>query len=224
MKKTLIVVLIVVAVILAGILVWQNWQKIALLVNNQLKKNGQSKDCLKEGEINSMGYNSSEESLSCCSGLRAIPAPEAWRNPDGSIDSTCNPDKLGVPYNVVCAYCGDGVCGTGENKCNCAQDCQTKPTQLNDEIIKQMAKEKWGDCADKCTNFSVNVNYNADIPYATVTYDGLYDDSIKTEIIGFSFTFDLGEDRWVIDESTVSKGWICHPGRGHQTASQEPCI
>ncbi|MCX6791304.1 MAG: hypothetical protein NTV62_03930, partial [Candidatus Gribaldobacteria bacterium] len=81
--------------------------------------------CLKEGEINSVGYNSSEQSLDCCPGLRFISVPEAWRNPDGSADSTCNPFKFTVPSSVVCTYCGNGVCGTGENSCNCPSDCKT---------------------------------------------------------------------------------------------------
>ena len=80
--------------------------------------------CLKEGEINSTGYNSSEKSLDCCPGLKVIPVVDAWRNPDGSVDTTCSEGKLGVPYNVVCTYCGNGVCGTGENKCNCSADCK----------------------------------------------------------------------------------------------------
>jgi hypothetical protein len=32
-------------------------------------------------------------------------------------------DDVGPPSILVCLRCGDGVCGTAENYCNCAADC-----------------------------------------------------------------------------------------------------
>lgn len=51
---------------------------------------------------------------SCCPGLQPIgcdrPAP----------DGACPPGCVGAS---ICAACGDGLCGAGENPCNCVLDC-----------------------------------------------------------------------------------------------------
>jgi hypothetical protein len=50
----------------------------------------------------------------CCAGLEPI-------NPqDVGEYGECNPPSVGAS---VCAICGNGVCGPGENRCNCPQDC-----------------------------------------------------------------------------------------------------
>jgi len=49
----------------------------------------------------------------CCAGLAAI----AESRPEGG---EC---RAAPPSVQVCARCGDGVCGPGENRCNCAEDC-----------------------------------------------------------------------------------------------------
>jgi hypothetical protein len=52
----------------------------------------------------------------CCKGLSGI--------------STAAPNDAGActePFHLdpthVCAICGNGTCGPGENRCNCPQDC-----------------------------------------------------------------------------------------------------
>ena len=52
--------------------------------------------------------------LPCCAGLAAFPCDR----PDAN--GVCPGGCAGA---VVCAACGDGVCGAGENACNCALDC-----------------------------------------------------------------------------------------------------
>ncbi len=67
--------------------------------------------CAKEGEIvypNLPGYESKPHF--CCSGLTSI---------INSTKSECTPND-GM---TRCIKCGDGTCGTGENKCNCPTDC-----------------------------------------------------------------------------------------------------
>lgn len=58
----------------------------------------------------------------CCEGLAPIacgaPGPEG----------VCEP-CVGAS---VCAACGDGVCGAGENICNCAQDCGGRDASCDD--------------------------------------------------------------------------------------------
>lgn len=95
---------------------------------------------------------------------------------------------------------------------------------LDDEAVRQIVIAKWGDCADKCQNFSISVNHDADIPYVAATYDGMYDDSVKTEIISAQVIYNSEINQYVIDDTSISKGWVCWPGRGHQEFSQELCF
>jgi hypothetical protein len=49
----------------------------------------------------------------CCLGLKAIAGSRLEQG-------QC---QLAPPSVLVCARCGDGVCGKGENSCNCPADC-----------------------------------------------------------------------------------------------------
>jgi hypothetical protein len=51
---------------------------------------------------------------SCCAGLAPIGCDQPGA--DGQCPGGCEGAS-------VCARCGDGACGAGENPCNCAQDC-----------------------------------------------------------------------------------------------------
>jgi len=73
-------------------------------------------DCAKQGEgVKTSGKDGSYLSKHCCPGL-------------SPIDNTIDPDncdlRRDVDYDSVCVDCGDGICGLGENKCNCPEDCQ----------------------------------------------------------------------------------------------------
>ena len=127
MKKISIIVLVVAVVVLAGIVVWQNWIKPAPAVNNQPEvnqpeanesvvnqpaTNQPSANCAKEGE--NIFINNPEEPSVCCSGLSQIQLYEA-----------CNAPRVPAAAGIAtCSYCGNGVCGLGENKCNCPADCK----------------------------------------------------------------------------------------------------
>jgi hypothetical protein len=65
--------------------------------------------CTAEGRTKSMSMPD------CCAGLKSI------LNQIPAGDGTCG----GVPNDgsVICANCGNGICGAGENKCNCPADC-----------------------------------------------------------------------------------------------------
>jgi len=52
----------------------------------------------------------------CCQGLSAI-------EPSQRFDQNCNRVPIAGEPSGVCTKCGNGVCGPGENKCNCPQDC-----------------------------------------------------------------------------------------------------
>jgi len=70
-----------------------------------------AKNCTPEGE----SYAVVPEAKPCCEGLTVIGCDK----PDAS--GNCPPACAGASY---CTKCGDGICGKGENKCNCPQDCE----------------------------------------------------------------------------------------------------
>ncbi|MCX6789536.1 MAG: PKD domain-containing protein [Candidatus Gribaldobacteria bacterium] len=77
--------------------------------------------CLQEGEE---GIPTAALYKSCCSGLVSI-------GKSSDYDASCNltPDaKIAMRLGGVCTACGNGVCGTGENQCNCPSDCKTTAT------------------------------------------------------------------------------------------------
>jgi len=53
----------------------------------------------------------------CCQGLTAISSVQPLT--DGSCGYSAPPSVQ------ICTRCGDHVCGMGENRCNCAQDCHS---------------------------------------------------------------------------------------------------
>jgi len=74
--------------------------------------------CAKEGEAY---YPGTEK---CCEGLKSV---FPYELPDGSCISPENDTRAGAP---VCAPCGNGKCESqyGEDKCNCAEDCNMNCT------------------------------------------------------------------------------------------------
>lgn len=96
-----------------------------------------SGNCVREGK-NLVGYGRMDEYKPCCEGLNPISfaAPrnvnrreyykDLWKYPieDFEVgDTICDaapPDNKG---GFICAKCGNGKCGKGENVCNCPKDC-----------------------------------------------------------------------------------------------------
>ncbi|MFA6376142.1 MAG: peptidoglycan-binding protein [Candidatus Paceibacterota bacterium] len=69
--------------------------------------------CIGAGEkLEGNGENSGKI---CCSGLTKV-FDQWYLGSDGVCRALDN-------YGFYCLKCGDGVCGTGENKCNCPADC-----------------------------------------------------------------------------------------------------
>lgn len=64
--------------------------------------------CGKEGEV------FARDDPHCCEGLVVIPNSEP--------DEKGNCGMVVFP-STVCANCYDGICGIGENVCNCPEDC-----------------------------------------------------------------------------------------------------
>jgi hypothetical protein len=77
--------------------------------------------CIGEGAV----FDAKEVAygLNCCSGLDRLDLVDST---DGAsrypgLPSGC--DFSGPVSLKLCARCGDGTCGDGENRCNCPKDC-----------------------------------------------------------------------------------------------------
>ena len=81
--------------------------------------------CVKEGQripitaVSPAGFEQRKHiATECCEGLKAISPPDKF-------DEDCNfKPRIGVSGGDVCANCGNGVCESWENKCNCSEDCK----------------------------------------------------------------------------------------------------
>lgn len=129
------IILFVLVVALVGVLLWQRnttGQQIIALQNqiialqsqvlggnnNQQGQNNQgatNTSCIKEG-----GTYLLNSGLSCCDSLKGILNGSVSDNGQCVFES--GSAYQGNP-RYVCVSCGNGVCGTGENKCNCPADC-----------------------------------------------------------------------------------------------------
>ncbi|MCL5011108.1 MAG: hypothetical protein M1127_02770 [Patescibacteria group bacterium] len=130
------IILIVLVVALIGVLVWQrnttnemadNLQQQITALQNQLSQKGNQQggqvnqgNCVQEGAkitIDYIGQYGAIPGGVCCSGLVPIKDNESSKPlPEGGCSG------LGSDA-YMCTACGNGVCGLGENQCNCPQDC-----------------------------------------------------------------------------------------------------
>jgi len=80
-----------------------------------------SKPCKQQGEV----FAAVDPEGMCCPGLTAVKLQAADYDvpcaPPDSCCYECSTFLLGNSY--ICTVCGDGVCGFGENPCNCDNDC-----------------------------------------------------------------------------------------------------
>jgi hypothetical protein len=121
----------------------------AKCVNNKCEVENINESCVKEGGTITLG-GTAEHSFgpNCCNGLSSsfgelINGSCSYKNPDIRI----------------CTHCGDGICGLGENKCNCAMDCH----EQNNNCTKS-SECKLDTLSCKCIN--INENYTVFPPNA----------------------------------------------------------
>jgi hypothetical protein len=77
--------------------------------------------CVTEGQT--FDAKMSSLGLFCCSGLTRSEAyftTDAATSPDPTLPAGCGSPP---PSIKICTRCGNGVCGDGENRCNCPADC-----------------------------------------------------------------------------------------------------
>ena len=94
-------------------------------------------DCVEEGGVVPV----IPDPLACCPGLELISCEMLGENGE------CMPGPLGC--GGICARCGDGECGEGENPCNCPDDCsQEVRCRVNQDCParQQLCEKREGDC------------------------------------------------------------------------------
>ncbi len=104
----------------------------AICENNkcEFKDNFENPNCAKEGEMISIMPISEGEKTVCCPGLS-----EGLKS--DLINNECVPEMDAV----ICIACSNGICGAGENKCNCLEDCGE---EINTSDWQTYRNEKYG--------------------------------------------------------------------------------
>lgn len=78
--------------------------------------------CLKAGEE---GDREKPPNPACCWGLaevsREIVPGDPWSE---GLPEGCTQEDPSPGYDFTCSDCGNGECATGENFCNCPEDCE----------------------------------------------------------------------------------------------------
>ncbi|MBI1974345.1 MAG: hypothetical protein HYS51_00590 [Candidatus Zambryskibacteria bacterium] len=99
--------------------------------------------------------------------------------------------------------------------------------ELTKEVVMQLLKDKlWNsECSServvgKYASCKIEINKVSSDWIVTITYDGLYDDSVKASRYKTAITYQDGQ--WL--EGNVSRTQQCWPDRGHQDFSSESCI
>lgn len=76
-------------------------------------------ECVPEGGI----YSGHDRGAHCCSGLVSYNIVVPSDDYEGTdLPEGCGVGEAGADM-LVCIACGDGMCGTAENFCNCPEDC-----------------------------------------------------------------------------------------------------
>lgn len=78
------------------------------------------KRCVAEGHK----FSGKDLGRGCCEGLTRLDTDHPAADPSQRIEGYalgCEPGE--PPDSKVCAQCGNGRCGPGENRCNCPADC-----------------------------------------------------------------------------------------------------
>src|SRR5690606_3231757 len=80
---------------------------------------GLYQDCRAEGEV----YEGKVLCAGCCEGLQRSWMVEPGDQVPPELDELPAGCDLGPESLLICIRCGDGICGSGENFCNCPADC-----------------------------------------------------------------------------------------------------
>ncbi|MCX6800890.1 MAG: Kazal-type serine protease inhibitor family protein [Candidatus Diapherotrites archaeon] len=112
--------------------------KIAVAYEGECKEN-----CAKEGEGICNTCTPGSGPTECCTGLTKI-------TPASKLNDDCTLKNIVGGQSSVCTHCGDDICGTGENKCNCPQDCNPIKCETSKDCLRGCIgpKATYGSCTN----------------------------------------------------------------------------
>lgn len=121
MKNIIYIKLAILVIIIIGVVFLQVrgfWFDLKVFgAKNSISVLSESFSCVKEGDILSSTVNNKRKS--CCKDLIKISLDKP--SEDKNSINGCTQFMIG---GVYCTKCGDNICGSGENKCNCPTDCK----------------------------------------------------------------------------------------------------
>ncbi len=127
MNKNLLWFVVIILILILGIYGFVYVRQRFAADSAQVGNNSSVPGCIVAGKISknaSMGPKGNFGT--CCAGLKEINAGLSYQEPgpDPIGDKNGCVSKMGS--GLVCSNCGDHICNasTGENKCNCAEDCK----------------------------------------------------------------------------------------------------
>lgn len=88
---------------------------------------------------------------------------------------------------------------------------------LKDDLFEECRPEKIDGKYNSC---DVDISQDGNQWIIAVTYDGLYDDSVKASRVQTTAIYKEG--KWI--KSDILRSQQCWPGRGHEDFSSELCI
>jgi len=160
-------------------------------LTNKKFGNHELEECIPEGESGPVIPDGPE----CCEGLTAISCDQ----PDqyGECSEPCS----GAFY---CTYCGNGICGLGENKCNCPEDCE-EDEHLTINAYKVVCEDE-----EYLPDWAVGASTPAEITYGLVSD---YVESVNAQQGDEVCWFDLGWDfQWGYNGENGTQLAVKKPG------------
>lgn len=137
-------------------------------VNNYCQLVNNTTNCAKEGETSSNpSLGPADKPVPCCAGLKEISAGYVYK--PTNIDADENGCALMDGAGVVCSDCGNGICESSENRCNCPGDCDySKDPKYKCfyNLSSCQTCKKDSDCKPNFCYFCLNINENYLIPEA----------------------------------------------------------
>ncbi len=116
-------------------------------------------DCATEGGVTIMG-DPTQTINSCCDTISSVDN-QTKLQPINHSQPPCDGPQVGA---MICTFCGDGQCGTGENICNCPQDCPEPTAEVTPTLDPAISECRQGGgewrqfpngCVDSC-NYAAN--------------------------------------------------------------------
>ncbi|HLN19272.1 MAG TPA: hypothetical protein VK255_03840, partial [Patescibacteria group bacterium] len=123
----------------------------------------------------------------CKFGLKSVSASKYTGGEFGCLNPMCD--------CFVCTKCGDGICGKGENSCNCKEDCKDGEGEKSSlEDVYHPVAYKSDDFVDTGFSYDPNYDFNKDeLSMLIDTLDKYINDANTHDYKDGGHAFSMGE-------------------------------